>query len=148
RPVIAIHQANPPPDAPKVEELVFSGPTSMLVNDPTAPPRSYPLMAAVEQKNVAGAGGPRGDMRMIVVGDSFFLDNQLVDAAANRDFLGYALNWLLERPQLLEGIGPRPVTEFRLSLTRKQRIEADWLLLGGLPGAVLLLGGLVWLARR
>jgi hypothetical protein len=49
---------------------------------------------------------------------------------------------------LLEGIGPRPVTEFRLMMTRVQQRNARWLLLGALPGAVLVLGGLVWLRRR
>ena len=32
----------------------------------------------------------------------------MIDAAANRDFAGYAVNWLLDRTVLLEGIGPRP----------------------------------------
>ena len=72
----------------------------------------------------------------------------ILKAAGNRDFLGYAVNWLLDRPQLLEGIGPRPVTEFRLQMTRLQQREVRWVLLGALPGAVLLLGGLIWLARR
>ena len=53
-----------------------------------------------------------------------------------------------DRPNLLEGIGPRPVTEFRLLITKTQQREICWLLLGALPGAVLLFGGLVWLARR
>jgi len=34
-----------------------------------------------------------------------FRDGQweAIDLAANRDFAGYAVNWLLDRPQLLEG---------------------------------------------
>ena len=85
---------------------------------------------------------------MIVTGDSFFLDNQMMQAAANRDFAGYAANWLLDRPTLLEGIGPRPVTEYRLTMTRAQQNKVRWLLLGALPGGILLFGGLVWLVRR
>ena len=69
-------------------------------------------------------------------------------SGANRDFLGYAVNWLLDRPALLQGIGPRPVAEFRLQMTPAQRRDVRWLLLGALPGVVLLFGGLVWLVRR
>jgi hypothetical protein len=86
--------------------------------------------------------------RIVVVGDSLFLDNQLMVAGANRDFAGYAVNWLLDRPTLLKGIGPRPVVEFRLIMTRQQQFQVRWLLLGALPGGVLALGGLVWLRRR
>jgi ABC-type uncharacterized transport system involved in gliding motility auxiliary subunit len=148
RPVAAVDLKNPPPDSPQVTDLAFSGDRSTLVRDSAAPPRSYPLMAAVEQKNNAGVVSPRGTTRILVVGDSLFLGNLPIDYSANRDFLGNAVNWLLDRPQLLEGIGPRPVTEFRLLITKTQQREICWLLLGALPGAVLLFGGLVWLARR
>ena len=112
------------------------------------PPRSYPLMAAVEQKPVAGVANPRGNTRIIVAGDSIFLGNHYIEGGANRDFAGYAVNWLLDRTTLLKGIGPRPVTEFRLLMTQTQQREVRWLLLGALPGAVLLFGCLVWLVRR
>jgi hypothetical protein len=49
---------------------------------------------------------------------------------------------------LLEGIGPRPVTEFRLMMTHAQQKNVRWLLLAALPGGVLALGCLVWFARR
>jgi len=139
---------NPPANAPQVDELAFSSDNSVLVSDPAAPPRSYPLMVAVEQKPVAGVANPRGNTRMIVVGDSIFLGNYCIEAGGNRDFVSYAANWLLDRTTLLQGIGPRPVTEFRLLMTRTQQREVRWLLLGALPGAVLLFGCLVWLARR
>jgi hypothetical protein len=115
---------------------------------PAIPPRRYPLIAAIEQKPVAGVSHPRGNTRIVVAGDSLFLDNQVIEAAANRDFVNYAVNWLVDRSELLGGIGPRPVTEFRLNLTRSQQQQISWLLLGVLPGAVLCLGGLVWLVRR
>jgi gliding motility-associatede transport system auxiliary component len=148
RPVSRINWQNPPPDAPQVTELAFSGADSMLEENPGEPPRSYPLMVAVEQKPVAGVANPRGNTRMVVIGDSIFLGNYYIEGGENRDFLGYAVNWLLDRPQLLKGIGPRPITEFRLTMTQTQQLEVRWLLLGLLPGAVLLLGGFVWLARR
>jgi ABC-type uncharacterized transport system involved in gliding motility auxiliary subunit len=148
RPIAHVQWQNPPADAPKVTELVFSSPESTLALDPTAAPRSYPLMAAVEQKAAPGLGSTRGTTRMIVAGDSFFLDNQMIEAAANRDFAGYAANWLLDRTVLLQGIGPRPVTEFRLTMTGDQLRNVRWLLLAALPGGVLVFGWLVWLVRR
>ena len=105
-------------------------------------------MVAVEQKPVAGVANARGNTRILVVGDSFAFGNQSIKSLDNSDFIGYAANWLLDRTTLLQGIGPRPVTEFRLLMTRAQRREVRWLLLGALPGAVLLFGCLVWLARR
>lgn len=148
RPVTRIKSANDPAAA-QVQEIAFSGPDCTLARARGAPPQAYPLIAAVEQPHpLQGVAATRGAMRMIVAGDAFFLDNQMIVTGANRDFLGYAVNWLLERPALLKGIGPRPVTEFRLVMTRSQENDARWLLLAALPGAVLLLAGLVWLARR
>jgi ABC-type uncharacterized transport system len=151
RPVSRVDWQNPPAGAPKVDELAFSGPDSVLVGERGETPRSYPLMVAVEQNSVKGVANPHGTMRMIVVGDSFFLGNHNIEggaSGANRDFVSYAVNWLLDRPILLEGIGPRPVTEFRLIMTRAQQRNVRWLLLGALPGSILILGGLAWLRRR
>jgi ABC-type uncharacterized transport system involved in gliding motility auxiliary subunit len=148
RPVGRVEWQNPSANAPQVDEIAASSPDSVLEGDPAEPARSYPLMVTVEQKSVAGVANPRGNTRIIVVGDSVFLGNYYIQGGANADFAGYAVNWLLDRTTLLKGIGPRPVTEFRLLMTRTQQREVRWLLLGALPGAVLLFGCLVWLARR
>ena len=123
-------------------------PDKRLAGDATAAPRRYPVLAAIEQKPVAGVANRRGNSRIVVAGDSIFLGNYYIEGGANRDFLNYAANWLLDRQELLAGISPQPVKEFRLMLTRKQSQQLDWLLLGALPGGVLFLGWLVWLVRR
>jgi len=148
RPIERVESPNPPANAPQVEELAFSSEKSTLAGDSAEPPRSYPLIVAVEQKPVAGVANPRGNTRLLAAGDSIFLCNYYIEGGANADFAGYAVNWLLDRTTLLKGIGPRPVTEFRLLMTRTQQREVRWLLLGALPGVVLLFGCLVWLARR
>ncbi len=148
RPVEKINLAKPPANAPQVTELARTSDAGTLAIDRSAAPRSYSLMAAVEQKPVPGVTNPRGNTRIVVAGDSVFLSNHWIESAANRDFLNSSANWLLDRPQLLEGIGPRPVTEFRLLLTKHQQHQLDWLLIGALPGGVLFLGWLVWLVRR
>jgi SAM-dependent methyltransferase len=148
RPIGRLEAPRAPPDAPQVTELAFSSDQSVLAGEPAAAARSYPLMAAVEQKNITGVANPRGATRIVAAGDSVFLGNYFIEGGGNREFLGYAVNWLLDRPQLLEGIGPRPIIEYRLQMSRRQQAEVRWILLGALPGAVLLLGGLVWLVRR
>ncbi len=149
RPVGLINNPNAPPNAPTVTPLAWSSPNSILYGQRGVPPQSYPLMVAVEQQNsVKGVPGANGDMRMVVVGDKIFLDNQVIEAGANRDFAGYAVNWLLDRPMLLNGIGPRPVVEYRLLMTKAQLRNVRWLLLGALPGIALVFGGLVWITRR
>ena len=134
-------------DAPRVEELAYSGPSSFALGD-VAHKRSFPLMVAVEKGAIKDVITERGSTRMVVVGDSLFLGNYEIDSGVNRDFAGNAVNWLLERTQLLEGLGPRPIEEHRIVMTRAQLHQAQWVLLAGLPGSVLLLGGLVWLRRR
>jgi len=135
-------------EAPRVVELVRSGPGSTLADEPQQPPRAYPLAVAVEKGAVPGVVTERGTTRMVVVGDSLFLGNQMIESARNRDFAGHAVNWLLERTHLMHGLGPRPVAEFRLALSRTQLQTVQALLLAAQPGAVLLLGAAVWLRRR
>ena len=132
----------------QVDELFSSSEFSTLAEDRTAAPRKYSLACAVEQKPVAGVMNPRGNTRLIVTGDALFLGNKIIEAGGNRDFLNAAVNWLVERPQLIEGVGPRSITEFRLLLTEHQQHQLRWLLLGALPGGVLFFGWLVWLVRR
>ncbi len=138
-------------DAPTVEEIARASKTSAFYSrddqdkQPVRP--SLPLAVAVEKGAVKGVVTERGTTRMIVVGDSFFLANEMIESAGNRSFAALAVNWLLDRTQLLQ-LEPQPVTEFRLVLSRSQLQTVQWLLLGGIPGGVLLFGGLVWLRRR
>ena len=137
----------PPANAPQVEQVAFSSPKSFATNAPGVT-HPFPLIVAVEKGALKGAITERGATRIIVAGDSLFLANSLLAAGANRDFAGYALNWLLDRTQLLNGLGPRPIIEWRLITTPTQLDKMRWILLGAMPGGTLLLGGLVWLRRR
>lgn len=136
-------------DTVTVRPLFATEPTARLANNPGVPAQAFVLAVAVEKKPVPGVITPRGNTRMIIVGDSFFLGNeQMKTFPANRDFAYYAVNWLLDRPQFTEGIGPKPFTEFRVVLTEQQMAHLRWLLLGAIPGGILLFGGLVWWRRR
>jgi len=134
-------------DAPRVDELAFSGPRASVSGDLAHKP-PFPLMVAVEKGAIRDVITERGSTRIVVAGDSLFLGNHYIDSAANRDFAACAVNWLLERTQLLAGLGPRPIAQYKIVLTRTQLHHAQWVLLAGLPGGVLFLGGLIWLRRR
>jgi hypothetical protein len=148
RPVYKKTQQTKVPGAPEVSYLAL---TSTNGVDEGKHVGVYPLIAAVEQGVINGVNSPRaGGTRIVVAGDSDFLDDQVIDSVSgNRYFAGLALNWLLDRPQiLLAGLGPQPIREYRLYMTRSQTKTVQWLFLAAMPGAVLALGTLVWLRRR
>lgn len=142
----------------KVDEILHTSPEGILVKDvengrpvinPATNPRGrFPLMVAVEKGAVPGVRAERGSTRLIVGGDSMFLSNQLIESRNNRDLGSHCVNWLVDQTYLLSGIEPRPLQEYRLDLTRQQMWTLNTLLLGVMPGSVLLLGALVWLRRR
>lgn len=146
RPIINMGGRNQSSEGPRVEPVAFTGKNAFVIGDTNRTRRQFPLIAVMEQG--AAATAQRGASRMVIAGDSFFLDNALIDAYANRDFAICAMDWLLDRTQLVEGLGARPVTEYRLIMTKTQYQQAQWILLGAMPGSVLLLGGLVWIRRR
>jgi len=138
----------PGADAVRVTELAYSGERSTLMGTGAAASGPFPLAAAVEKGAVPGVVTERGNTRLVVVGDSFFLANQLIESVHNADFGAHAVNWLLDRGVLLHQVGPRPVREFRITLTAVQMRALQWTLLAGLPGSLLLVGALIWWRRR
>jgi len=148
------------PDAPKVTVLAATSESAIEVSqfrDGVPYPNPYwdrqgvfPLIVAVEQGSVRGLSPERGTTRMMVVGDSLCLDNELIESPpANHYFGVLAVGWLLDRPQvLLDGILPEPLKNYRLIMTEQQLQSVQLVLLVGLPGGVLLLGLVVWWRRR
>ncbi len=143
-------------DGLKVEEIAFTS-TSGEATEVRRPgeiggtPRrtgQTPVAAAVERGGVTGVKADRGSTRMVVAGDSVFLANQTIEQLANRDFANDSVNWLLDRALLVGGIGPRPLREYRLTLTRSQMNTLRWTMLAGMPGLVLLVGMMVWVRRN
>ena len=131
-------------DMAKVVELAF---TTERGKEAGRAGGAVPLMVAVEKGTIPGVAADTGSTRLVVVGDSLFLVNAIIEFDANRDFESLAVNWLLDRVQLL-AIGPRPIHEYKISLTQSQMSGARWILMGAMPGAVLLVGLLVWAGRR
>jgi hypothetical protein len=136
------------PGAPEVSILAATSPEGI---DEEKHVGEFPLLAAIEQGVIQGVASSRGGgTRIVVAGDSEFLDDQMIESwVGNYYFAMSALNWLLERPQLLlSGLMPQPIREYKLYMSHRQERTIQWLFLAGLPGAVLALGGLVWLRRR
>jgi gliding motility-associatede transport system auxiliary component len=152
-----------PADAPQVQPLAWTGPSGRFVTDirmnartgapefnpqPNDPIGRVPLAVAAEKGAIRGVSADRGSTRIVACGDSLFLSNGTIENVANRDFAAYAINWLLARNELLVGLAPHPIKEYKLSMTESQRTRVSWLLLAGMPGFVLFLGSLVWFRRR
>jgi hypothetical protein len=147
----SIEVANPRlqgPEAPVVSQLAFSGEEAAAEGSLIPKGHNIPVIVAVEKGRVKGVLPDHGTTAIVVAGDSLFLNNTYIVAAANQDFAMFAANWLLDQTQLLEGIGPHPVKEYKLMLTNAELSSIRWLFLGAMPGGILLLGGLVWLNRR
>jgi hypothetical protein len=145
------------PDATTVEPLLYTGPHGRAVRDvrkgalyPSVGDfeGQVPVLVAAERGRLPGVSADRGATRLIVAGDSMFLGNEMIRSLANREFASLALNWLLDRSQLLGSLGPRPIKEYKLVMTKSQMTSALWVLLLGMPGAVLLVGLLVAVRRR
>jgi hypothetical protein len=146
-PVVPYGNAAKRPGGPDVKVLAMS--SQQATNGGQLGP--FTLICAIEQGVVKDLNTPQaGGTRILVVGDPFFLDDQMIDTyVANHYFAGLALNWLLERPDfLLNDLSPWAIKEYKLELTGAQIRQLRWLFLGAMPGAVLLVGGLVWLRRR
>ena len=146
RSVGKLKRQNAPADGLQVDEVAFSGPRAFPTGDLPNKKR-YPLIAAVEKGGMKGVLSERGETRIVVSGDSLFLINRQIGGGANRAFASCAINWLLSRTQFLD-IGPQQVLEHRVVMTARQLQNAEWILVAGMPGAVLLFGGLVWFRRR
>jgi ABC-type uncharacterized transport system involved in gliding motility auxiliary subunit len=144
-------------DAPQVEQLLYTSDTGRIITDIRpdgwrASTKDFignvSLMVAVEKGGIRNVSADRGTTRIVVTGESLFLANNAIDREGNRQFATHAINWLLARNDLLVAVPPRPMTEYKLTMTDAQMSSARWILMGALPGSILSIGGLVWLRRR
>jgi ABC-type uncharacterized transport system involved in gliding motility auxiliary subunit len=105
-----------------------------------------PLAVAVEAGKPRGANVDIGVTRMVVVGTSSFADNSGL-TGGNLDFFMNALNWLLQREQLI-AVGPKVPEEFHLDMSVQQVRAVYTFVIVGLPLAVAISGLFVWTRRR
>jgi len=108
-------------------------------------PGPVSLAVAVERGPAGEAAGIR-PTRLVVFGDADFVSNGAL-TGGDRDFFMNALNWLLERKDLL-AIAPKEYEETRLMMTRRDLAMLFWLVVMVIPGFVAIVGLGVWWRRR
>jgi len=136
----------------KVEELLFTGPKTVVntefdrgrILNPT--PASPQSLAVAVEKSVPGL--ERGSTRIVALGDSTFWANTLIESDANREFAASTVNWLVQQGLLLGEIPRQQIRTYKLTITNVEMRNSRWLLLAGMPGAVMLIGVFVWMRRR
>ncbi len=104
------------------------------------------IAASVEKGALDDARVQVESSRMIIVGNSTFIETQAM-TSANLDFLLSSVNWLLDRESMI-GIAPKAVRNFSLNLTESQLGSLAMLTMGAIPGAAAVLGFFAWLRRR
>ena len=155
-PVVSAEEAGGAPDKPRVMPLAASSEAGWAESDLTQNPMKFdagvdrpgPVSVAVaaERGPVPGIDVQIRPTRVVVFGDSDFVSNAAM-TGGNADFFMSALNWLLERAELM-AIAPKPVEQNRLTLTDIQLRMLQWIVVVILPLLVAIVGGLVWLRRR
>ena len=112
--------------------------------------RAQPLIiaASVEKGALNDTRVQVDSSRMIVAGNcEFIADASLSEANANLDFTLNAIDWLLDREELI-GIAPKESKMFTLNLTEDQIGSIALLTMIAMPGIVALFGIAVWWKRR
>jgi ABC-type uncharacterized transport system involved in gliding motility auxiliary subunit len=110
-------------------------------------PGPVSLAVAVEKGNTAGLLNMQiRPSRLVVFGDSDFIANGVI-TGANQSLFMSALNWLVDREQLM-AIAPKDVDDTRLKLPREKTRILFWSTVGLIPALAALLGMVLWLGRR
>ena len=105
-----------------------------------------PVALAVEKGSVESLAMDIRPTRVVVFGDTDFVSNSGL-SGGNSDFFMNALNWVLERGQLM-AIAPHPVEEVKLMITRRQLNRLFLAVVVVLPLIAAGGGLVVWWRRR
>ena len=147
-----------PADRPQATRLVATSPDGWAETDFESPPQyeaargdrhgPVTVAVAVERGPVPGLDMQIRPTRLVVVGDAGLAGNSALPVYGNRDFLLNAVNWLLDRRELM-AIAPRSLEERqRVMMTGRQQGLFGAAVMVGLPGLAAVAGLLVWLRRR
>jgi hypothetical protein len=107
-----------------------------------------PVAVAVERGAVQGVRTEIRPTRLVIVGDSDFVSNGALASGmgGNKDFFLSALNWLVEREEMM-AVAPKIPTELRLDMGPR-RMRAAFLLIVAAPAAAAALVGLIVRQQR
>ncbi|MHC4713261.1 MAG: GldG family protein [Planctomycetota bacterium] len=131
-------------------ETMHSEQTSLFDEDEDA---KGPISVGVAVEEQANPGAPAAEgkrtARLVVFGDVDAFNNNMMKLGMlfkNLDLCRNSINWLVERKELI-AIDARPERQHILAVDGAGKRAVFWLMVAGLPLAVLLMGGLVWAIR-
>lgn len=105
-----------------------------------------PVPIALALEHGQAEGTTISPTRIVVFGDSEFAANALA-SAGSQELMVRSVNWLLNRDYQVAVPG-KPIQLMRLEMPQEKRQQLLFLVMGGLPGLVAILGTFVWLRRR
>jgi hypothetical protein len=105
-----------------------------------------PLGLAIERGVSQGLDVEIGFSRLVVLGDSDFIENKHL-VGANGEFFLRCLEWLIDRDELIN-VAPRTVREIRLPLDIGRMRLLFWIFVIGVPTLMVILGSIVAWRRR
>lgn len=144
-------------DKPLVTELATCSAAGWAEFDPDDPshrldpqvdiPGPVPVAVAIERGPIPGVHVQIRPTRLVLIGDSDFASNGGL-MGANADFFLNAVNWLLDRDELL-ALSPKSMEEHRLVMDAPQLQRLFWAVVLALPGLVAAFGlGVAWRRKR
>jgi ABC-type uncharacterized transport system involved in gliding motility auxiliary subunit len=106
------------------------------------------IAASVTGKLREEAGKPSpAEFQAVVVGDSDFMTNQMIDAVLNHDLSLNTVSFLAKDKELVS-IRPRTAEGSSITITQMQATVLFYGLVIGLPLLIVVMGGTVWYRRR
>ncbi len=108
-------------------------------------------LAKVQPKNLAKlpvkAETEPGDFSAVIVGDSDFLSNRLIDIQLNRDLALNSVSYLAKDKELLS-IRPKVSEGAQLTITQTESTILSWTLVAIIPFIIFMTGSVVWYRRK
>jgi ABC-type uncharacterized transport system involved in gliding motility auxiliary subunit len=109
-------------------------------------PGCLPVAMAVHPKQGAAKPGEKS-FRLVVIGDSEFVNNAVIEYFFNSDFMVNCIRWLAGQEQLIS-IKPRQPQDRRLMLNEEQLSRIFWVSILLIPLVMASFGFSVWFMRR
>lgn len=147
RSVHSLEKSIPKDKKLRIDEILYSSPTAQEVTsynqnelNPSPKDRTgeFPL-ATIATRTIESPQGIQVS-KLLVIGEALFLGNTGIQNFMNYEFGLHCANFLMERNLFIDRIPPKPIQEYKLNLTTRQRILARWVLLAIMPGLFISLG--------
>lgn len=103
--------------------------------------------AATTAPPPADPKAPKPETRVVVIGDSDFIGNDLIQFQGNGDLFLNMVNWAAQQENLI-AIGPKDPQDRRITLTEGQREGIFYLSIFMIPGLFMAAGIYTWWKRR